>query len=188
MEVGLPHACPGCQRTSRWADQGEHKARGLPRPGAHGRLNRKRGDLLISAQHANAQALPSPWLLNPPPSPLSPTQEDPKYKAAMKVRNPERRLRVWASLCQTKRVCEHTGGPQPTYRLEHSTLKIMAEFPRPKADDDELASEAVQERKIVSAGTVGRGVDGAARGVGGSTHGCGSRNARRGVLWLRGAS
>lgn len=68
----------------------------------------------------------------------------------MKVRNPERRLRVWASLCQVKRVCEHTGGPQPTYRLEHGTMKIMAEFPKPKADDDELAAEAVQERKIVS--------------------------------------
>ncbi|KAL4452229.1 hypothetical protein ABPG75_007891 [Micractinium tetrahymenae] len=74
--------------------------------------------------------------------------EDPKYKAAMKVRNPERRLRVWAGLCQTKRVCEHTGGPQPTYRLEHGTMKIMAEFPKPKADDDEMAAEAVQERKI----------------------------------------
>ncbi|PSC72236.1 DNA-directed RNA polymerase II subunit 1 [Micractinium conductrix] len=74
--------------------------------------------------------------------------EDPKHKAAMKVRNPERRLRLWASLCQTRRVCEHTGGPQPTYRLEHGTLRIMAEFPKPKGDEDEGMPVETAERKF----------------------------------------
>jgi DNA-directed RNA polymerase II subunit RPB1 len=78
--------------------------------------------------------------------------EDPKYKAAMKVRNPERRLRAFTSVCQSKRTCEHTGGPQPTYRLEHGTLKIMAEFPKPKDDDDEAmaAMEAVERKQEIT--------------------------------------
>lgn len=68
----------------------------------------------------------------------------------MKVRNPEKRLRAFTSVCQTKRTCEHTGGPQPTYRLEHGTLKIMAEFPKPKDDDDEAmaAMEAVERKQV----------------------------------------
>lgn len=74
-------------------------------------------------------------------------QEDPKYKMAMKVRNPERRLRAFTSICQVKRTCELTGAAQPTYRLEHGTMKIMAEFPAPKGDDDDGGVE-VPERKL----------------------------------------
>lgn len=122
----------------------------------------------------------------PPPTPpsLRSPQEDPKYKAAMKVRNPERRLRVWASLCQTKRVCEHTGGPQPTYRLEHGTMKILAEFPKPKADDDDLAAEAVQESKMVSAQAAGwQGWW--CRGLGRQGHGRMGTAVQRWCAWLR---
>lgn len=95
---------------------------------------------------AQAHMLRSPS----PPQPCPTQQDDPKYKAAMKVRNPERRLRAFTSVCQTKRTCEHTGGPQPTYRLEHGTLKIMAEFPKPKDDDDEAmaAMEAVERKQV----------------------------------------
>ena len=75
----------------------------------------------------------------------------------MKVRNPERRLRVFTGICQGKRVCDHTGGPQPSYRLEHGTMKIMAEFPPPKDDDEPMAGQAdALERKQVGEGR-GRG-------------------------------
>lgn len=53
----------------------------------------------------------------------------------LRIRNPERRLHAFTSLCQSKRVCEHTGGPQPIYRLESGTLRVLAEFPAPKASD-----------------------------------------------------
>ncbi|EFN55020.1 hypothetical protein CHLNCDRAFT_134851 [Chlorella variabilis] len=76
--------------------------------------------------------------------------EDPKYAQAMKVRNPERRLRVWTSLCQTRRVCEHTGGPQPTYRLEHGTMRIMAEFPQPKGEDEDMGVEAMERKQEIT--------------------------------------
>jgi hypothetical protein len=47
-------------------------------------------------------------------------------------------------------VCEHTGGPQPTYRLEHGTLKIMAEFPVLKGEDaEEMVGMDNMERKQV---------------------------------------
>eukprot|EP00887_Chlorella_sp_A99_P002145 scaffold21.g2145.t1 len=62
--------------------------------------------------------------------------DDPKYAMAARIRNPERRLRVWTTVCGGKKVCEHTGAPQPSYRLEHGTLRILAEFPRLKASDD----------------------------------------------------
>jgi hypothetical protein len=75
-------------------------------------------------------------------------QEDPKYKACMKMRNPERRLRAWTQMSQSKRVCEHTGGAQPTYRLEHGTLRIMAEFPLVKNDDEEMAVENVERKQV----------------------------------------
>ena len=66
----------------------------------------------------------------------------------MKMRNPERRLRAWTQMSQSKRVCEHTGGAQPTYRLEHGTLRIMAEFPLVKNDDEEMAVENVERKQV----------------------------------------
>ena len=82
----------------------------------------------------------------------------------MKMRNPERRLRAWTQMSLSKRVCEHTGGPQPTYRLEHGTLRIMAEFPLVKNDDEEMAVENVERKQVggwvggwVGAGWVGAG-------------------------------
>ena len=71
-------------------------------------------------------------------------QDDAKYKQAMRARNPELRLKAFLALCGSKRVCEHTGGPQPQYRMDG--MRIMAEFPKPK-DDDALESVADVERK-----------------------------------------
>ena len=57
-------------------------------------------------------------------------QDDPKYKAAMRTRNPEQRLRAFLQLCGSKRFDEETGAPQPAYKLD--SMRIMAEFPKPK--------------------------------------------------------
>lgn len=66
----------------------------------------------------------------------------------MRIRNAERRLRAFVGVCQSKRTCEHTGGPQPTYRLEHGTLRIMAEFPQQKEEDEDvLGAGGAMERK-----------------------------------------
>ncbi|KAK2079991.1 hypothetical protein QBZ16_002386 [Prototheca wickerhamii] len=73
--------------------------------------------------------------------------EDPKYKMLLRIRNPERRLRAFVGLCQGKRVCEHTGGPQPVYRIESGALRIMAEFPAPRAADVEAGMPEAPERK-----------------------------------------
>ena len=62
----------------------------------------------------------------------------------MSKRAPEARLRAFLALCGSKRVCEHTGGPQPAYRVDG--MRIMAEFPKPK-DDDGMDSFADVERK-----------------------------------------
>ena len=71
-------------------------------------------------------------------------QDDARYKQAMSKRSPEARLRAFLALCGSKRVCEHTGGPQPAYRVDG--MRIMAEFPKPK-DDDGMDSFADVERK-----------------------------------------
>jgi hypothetical protein len=100
----------------------------------------------------------------------------------MKVRSPERRLRIFTALCQGKRVCEHTGGPQPTYRLEHGTLKIQAEFPAPKGDDaEEMGMEAMERKQVGGRGkglgthgqsVAGRLLEGRAAGGGCSLAAC----------------
>jgi DNA-directed RNA polymerase II subunit RPB1 len=76
-----------------------------------------------------------------------------EYKAARRIGNPERRLRAFTQFSQVKRVCEHTGGEQPTIRLEHGTLKIMAEFAKPKAnvDGEEGALSALERKQEVTA-------------------------------------
>ena len=78
--------------------------------------------------------------------------DDPKFKAILRIRNPERRLRALTSVCQSKRECEHTGAPQPTYRLESGTLKIMAEFPKPKASeaDEGSALDAAEQKQEIT--------------------------------------
>ena len=91
----------------------------------------------------------------------------------MKVRNPEKRLRAFVSLCQPKRQCEHTGGPQPTYRLEHGTLKILAEFPAPKdGDDEEMAPAEAVERKQARRPLLRAAAAGGARVLWGAAAGC----------------
>ncbi|KAK9843436.1 hypothetical protein WJX81_002541 [Elliptochloris bilobata] len=71
-------------------------------------------------------------------------KDDPKYKQAMSKRSPEARLRAFLNLCASKRVCEHTGGPQPAYKMDG--MRIMADFPKPR-DDDAMESVADVERK-----------------------------------------
>lgn len=87
-------------------------------------------------------------------------QDDPKYKLAAKIRNPERRLRAFTAYCQTKKVCEHTGGPQPTFRLEHGSMKILAEFKAVKSEDAEEAGMDSMEKKQVGVGLGGVGSGG----------------------------
>ena len=62
------------------------------------------------------------------------TQDDVKFKQAIRARNPEQRLRAFLHICQGKKECPYTNAPQPTYRLDG--LKIMMEFPKPKGDED----------------------------------------------------
>ena len=56
-------------------------------------------------------------------------QDDPKYKQAMRVRNPEARLRAFLAVCGSMRT-DDSGGQQPKYRMD--TFRIMAEFEKPK--------------------------------------------------------
>lgn len=68
----------------------------------------------------------------------------------MRIRAAEKRLRAFVGVCQSKRTCEHTGGPQPTYRLEHGTMRILAEFPQQKEEDEDvLGAGGAMERKQV---------------------------------------
>ena len=63
--------------------------------------------------------------------PAAAAQDDPKFKAAMRTRNPEQRLRAFLALCGSRRFDEETGAPQPAYKMD--SMRIMAEFPKPKA-------------------------------------------------------
>ena len=49
----------------------------------------------------------------------------------MRTRNPEQRLRAFLALCGGRRFDEETGAPQPAYKMD--SMRIMAEFPKPKA-------------------------------------------------------
>ena len=74
-------------------------------------------------------------------------QDDPKFRQAMRARNPEQRLRAFLHHCQGKRECPYTNAPQPIYRLDG--VKISLEFPKPKSDDDAPAETG--DRKQVPA-------------------------------------
>ena len=54
----------------------------------------------------------------------------------MRARNPEQRLRAFLAGCSGKKECPYTNAPQPHYKMDG--MKIMAEFPKPKNDDDIL--------------------------------------------------
>ena len=64
----------------------------------------------------------------------------------MRAKKPEQRLRTFLGFCQPKKECPYTNAPQPTYRIDG--MRIMMEFPKPKADDDLPAEQA--DRKQVS--------------------------------------
>ncbi|BDA48126.1 probable DNA-directed RNA polymerase II subunit RPB1 [Coccomyxa sp. Obi] len=72
-------------------------------------------------------------------------KDDPKFKQAIRTKNPEARLRAFVALCGSKRFDEETGAPQPAYRLE--VTRIMAEFPRPKDDDADIDMGTEVERR-----------------------------------------
>ena len=75
-------------------------------------------------------------------------QEDPKYKQARRVKNPEQRLRAFLSLCGGKRFDEESGGLQPAYRLDG--MGIRAEFPKPKGDDDLELGDNIERKQVGS--------------------------------------
>lgn len=70
-----------------------------------------------------------------PHTPIFVAQDDPKYKAAMRARNPEQRLRAFLAICSSKRTDIDGGNPQPAYRSEG--LKITAEFVQRKNEEYE---------------------------------------------------
>ena len=72
-------------------------------------------------------------------------QTDVKYKLAMRAKKPEQRLRTFLGFCQPKKECPYTNAPQPMYRIDG--MRIMMEFPKPKADDEMPAEQA--DRKQV---------------------------------------
>ena len=85
-------------------------------------------------------------------SKLLASPDDHKFKLARRMRNPERRLRAITQLSQTKREDEHTGAPQPIYRLEHGTMKIQAEFPLLRnTGDDEGLLDAMERKQEITA-------------------------------------
>jgi hypothetical protein len=74
-----------------------------------------------------------------------PTQDDPAYKQATRSRNPEARLRAFMHVCANKKECPYTSAPQPHYRLDG--LKITAEFPKPKVDDD-IMPDTIDRKQV----------------------------------------
>eukprot|EP00873_Tetraselmis_striata_P038203 jgi/Tetstr1/458467/TSEL_004322.t2 len=68
---------------------------------------------------------------------LDPTSD--KFKAGLRIRNPENRLRYFTKCCAGMRVNPATGAPQPQYRLE--STKVTAEFPAQR-DSDEMQGYA----------------------------------------------
>jgi DNA-directed RNA polymerase beta' subunit len=79
-------------------------------------------------------------------------QDDPKYKQAMRTRNPEQRLRAFLALCGSKRFDEETGAPQPAYRMD--SMRLMAEFPKPKGVSISLFPRACPASVFFSAGPI----------------------------------
>ena len=53
----------------------------------------------------------------------------PSNKQALRVKNPEARLRAFLTICGSMRT-DDSGGQQPKYRMD--TYRIMAEFEKPK--------------------------------------------------------
>lgn len=72
-------------------------------------------------------------------------QDEPKYTYGLRISDSEKRLRYFVHLCQGKKLDEATGNPQPSYRLDG--LKIMAEFPKIKGDEEQEQDNV--ERKQV---------------------------------------
>ncbi len=103
-------------------------------------------------EHIRSLSVP-PRCLNP----LGPQQDEPKYAYGLRISDPEKRLRYFVHLCQSKKLDEATGNPQPSYRLEG--LKIMAEFPKIKGDEEQEQDNV--ERKQVR--TAGQGLGRASR-------------------------
>ena len=87
-------------------------------------------------------------------------QDDPRYKLAVRSRNPQSKLRIVLKACSTKSADDRTGAPQPKYRIDG--MKIMMEFPKPNGQDDEMGAEAITERKQVGTGCF-HGVQGSRR-------------------------
>ncbi|KAG2453789.1 hypothetical protein HYH02_001998 [Chlamydomonas schloesseri] len=76
-------------------------------------------------------------------------KDDPKYAYGLRISDPEKRLRYFVHLCQGKKMDEATGNPQPSYRLEG--LKIMAEFPKLKGDEEQEQDNVERKQELTAA-------------------------------------
>lgn len=81
--------------------------------------------------------------LRTPPHPF-PWQTSEKYKAGLRIKNPEHRLKYFTKCCAGMRYNPATNAPQPQYRLE--STRVTAEFPVQKdADEGQGYAEGRQD-------------------------------------------
>jgi DNA-directed RNA polymerase II subunit RPB1 len=73
---------------------------------------------------------------------LLPADTD-KYKAGLRIKNPEHRLRYFSKCCASMKLNPTTGAPQPQYRLEGA--RITAEFPIQKGEEMQGYAEGRQD-------------------------------------------
>ncbi|GLI67975.1 hypothetical protein VaNZ11_012311 [Volvox africanus] len=76
-------------------------------------------------------------------------KDDPKYAYGLRISDSEKRLRYFVHLCQGKKMDEATGNPQPSYRLDG--LKIMAEFPKIKGDEEQEQDNVERKQELTAA-------------------------------------
>ncbi|KAG2501690.1 hypothetical protein HYH03_000192 [Edaphochlamys debaryana] len=76
-------------------------------------------------------------------------KDEPKYTYGLRISDPEKRLRYFVHLCQGKKLDEATGNPQPSYRLDG--LKIMAEFPKLKGDEEQEQDNVERKQEVPAA-------------------------------------
>jgi DNA-directed RNA polymerase II subunit RPB1 len=88
----------------------------------------------------------------PHPQPHLPTtkkQDDPGYKACLRIRNPQARLRAFLHACSGKKADDVSGSPQPVYRVDGP--RITAEFPAARPGEAPTAPDGGERRQELSA-------------------------------------
>jgi DNA-directed RNA polymerase II subunit RPB1 len=87
--------------------------------------------------------------LHPQSTPIHPQQDDPVYKACLRVRNPQARLRAFLHACSGKKADDVSGSPQPTYRIDGP--RVTAEFPATRPGEASTAPDGGERRQELSA-------------------------------------